>query len=405
LFIRRGGILSKQINVCLAWHNLNSSNYGVGALAIAHIGMLIEAARLAGVELRLETLGTPNVAGLGVKEEVERRFGIRISHVDFSLKQLVRDALRFRYPLLRVFAKYDLMLDIGEGDSFTDIYGSKRFYVQFSTKLLGILTGTRLVFAPQTIGPFSGTQVRLLATWIMKRAQAVYVRDQKSCQFALELGIQPIEVSDVAFSLPFTAMQRRPGAVGVNVSGLMWNSGYSGNNEFALKVDYKDFILNTVRGLRQRGKEVHLIGHVITDDILVEDDYRACQAVKQQFAQDIRVLLAPRFASPIEAKSYISQLEFFTGARMHATIGAISAGVPTVPIAYSRKFSGVFGSLGYPYTLDAYNLDAATLLQCLFDYHDHHRADMEKTLAAALEKACQYNRDYVAYLQGLLSHA
>lgn len=377
----------------------------MGALAIAHIGMLIEAAHLAGVKLKLETLGTSNVAGLAVKEEVERRFGTQISHVDFSLKQLGRDALRFRFPLLRVFAKYDLMLDIGEGDSFTDIYGNKRFYVQFSTKLLGILSGTRLVFAPQTIGPFNGTRVRFLAAWIMKRAHAVYVRDQKSGQFARELGIQPIEVSDVAFSLPFNAMPRRIGAVGINVSGLMWNGGYTSNNEFALKVDYKDFILNVVRGLRERGKEVHLVGHVISDDIPVEDDYRACQAVKQQFEQDAQVIVAPRFVSPIAAKSYISQLEFFTGARMHATIGAISSGVPTVPVAYSRKFSGVFGSLGYPYTLDAYDLDAATLLERLLGYHDHHRDDMERSLTAALDKARQYNRDYVAYLQVLLSHA
>jgi polysaccharide pyruvyl transferase WcaK-like protein len=397
--------LSKKISVCLAWHNLNSSNYGVGALAVAHIGMLVEAARLAGVELQLETLGTPNVAGLAVKEEVEKRFGIRITHVDFSLKQLARDALHFRFALLRLFARYDLMLDIGEGDSFTDIYGDKRFYVQLSTKVLGILNGARLVFAPQTIGPFNGRTVRFLAAWIMHRAQAVYVRDQKSGQFARELGVAPIEVSDVAFSLPFNLQPRRPDCVGVNVSGLMWSGGYSGNNEFALKVDYKDFILRTVRGLRERGKEVHLVGHVISQDMPVEDDYRACQAVKAQFAQDSRVVMAPRFLSPIEAKSYISQLGFFTGARMHATIGALSSGVPTVPIAYSRKFSGVFGSLGYPYTLEAYELDAETLLARFFDYHDHHREEMENALTSALAKARQYNQDYIAYLQGLLGHA
>jgi len=30
------------------------------------------------------------------------------------------------------------------------------------------------------------------------------------------------------------------------------------------------------------------------------------------------------------------------GARMHATIGAFSSGVPVVPMAYSRKFNGLF---------------------------------------------------------------
>ena len=30
------------------------------------------------------------------------------------------------------------------------------------------------------------------------------------------------------------------------------------------------------------------------------------------------------------------------GARMHATIGAFSSGVPVIPMAYSRKFNGLF---------------------------------------------------------------
>jgi len=37
---------------------------------------------------------------------------------------------------------------------------------------------------------------------------------------------------------------------------------------------------------------------------------------------------------------------------MHACIGAYSAGVPVVPVAYSRKFNGLFGTLNYPYFVD-----------------------------------------------------
>ena len=33
---------------------------------------------------------------------------------------------------------------------------------------------------------------------------------------------------------------------------------------------------------------------------------------------------------------------------MHATIGAISSGVATIPFSYSRKFEGLFGNLEYP---------------------------------------------------------
>ena len=41
----------------------------------------------------------------------------------------------------------------------------------------------------------------------------------------------------------------------------------------------------------------------------------------------------------------------FTGARMHATIASISAGVPVLPFSYSRKFEGLFNTLNYNYMI------------------------------------------------------
>jgi polysaccharide pyruvyl transferase WcaK-like protein len=37
--------------------------------------------------------------------------------------------------------------------------------------------------------------------------------------------------------------------------------------------------------------------------------------------------------------------DFFIGSRMHACIAALSQCIPTVGIAYSKKFSGVFESI------------------------------------------------------------
>ena len=46
-------------------------------------------------------------------------------------------------------------------------------------------------------------------------------------------------------------------------------------------------------------------------------------------------------------------MDFFMGARMHSTIGAFSAGVPVLPMAYSRKFNGLFvDTLNYPHMVD-----------------------------------------------------
>ena len=50
---------------------------------------------------------------------------------------------------------------------------------------------------------------------------------------------------DVAFRLPFDRPARAADApieIGVNVSGLLFNGGYTGGNEFGLQVDYADLM-------------------------------------------------------------------------------------------------------------------------------------------------------------------
>jgi len=81
----------------------------------------------------------------------------------------------------------------------------------------------------------------------------------------------------------------------------------------------------------------------------VEDDHRANLVLKSEYPG---VVLAPKFNDPSEAKTYIAQLDVFAGARMHACIAAFSSGVPVLPMAYSRKFAGLFGSIGYDIIAD-----------------------------------------------------
>ena len=92
----------------------------------------------------------------------------------------------------------------------------------------------------------------------------------------------------------------------------------------------------------------------------LEDDLRASAALQDEFPA---LRPAPDFASPSAAKSYIAGLDFFMGARMHACIAAFSSGVPVVPMAYSRKFAGLFGSLGYDHTVDCQSETNTAILE------------------------------------------
>lgn len=333
----------KLITVGLLWHSIDSPNLGVSALTHAQMHLVDQAAQRAGVEARYVLIGW-----------VRPGDGAADARVIGTCQVTGRRLLGIDDELRRAFDACDLVLDIGEGDSFADIYGWKRLLYLTGTKVLAARKGRALVMSPQTIGPFRNPLAARLGDYAMRKALAVCSRDALSTAYLNSRNIgRPVhEAIDVAFALPFEPREREKGRlrVGVNVSGLLWAGGYTGANQFGLKFDYRSTMLELVdRLLSHEGVEVVLVPHVVVSERREEDDMHASrelQALRPQLS------IAGPFASPMEAKSYISGLDFFTGARMHACIGAFSAGVPCVPMAYSRKFTGLFNTLEYLHVAD-----------------------------------------------------
>jgi polysaccharide pyruvyl transferase WcaK-like protein len=147
--------------------------------------------------------------------------------------------------------------------------------------------------------------------------------------------------------------------------------------------------------------EVHLVSHVIEPQRPVEDDMAAARTLAAEFAG---VVLAPAFSRPSEAKSYIAGLDFFTGARMHACIAALSSGVPVVPMAYSRKFNGLFGTLGYPRLADCkadtQDQVVAKVLQA-FEARDLVRQEVQAALTTVRARLQRYEDCVAGQMQRL----
>ena len=123
---------------------------------------------------------------------------------------------------------------------------------------------------------------------------------------------------------------------------------------------------------------MHLIPHVIDQSIdAYDDDYKICKKLNKKYPDTV---LAPAFETPIQAKSYISNMEIFIGSRMHSTIAAFSSNVITIPISYSRKFEGLFGSLNYPYVVNAKENDTASAFKLVMDYINKKGELKEKQL-------------------------
>lgn len=372
------------INVGLLWHSVNSDNLGVGALTASHLALLRDIATELEVPLRFRIFGWRDprpayVAGPDVEMHAIRPRDLLNPG---GLYDAVRDC--------------DLVLDISAGDSFADIYGTRRFAYNLLSKLVVLAARRPLALSPQTIGPFDRWWTKPLAALTMRGAQRVVTRDALSSDYlkSMGLGHKLIEATDVAFRLPFDE-QRQPRSgktkVGLNISGLLYNGGHTRNNSHALTLDYPALADRLCAYFAGRADcELHLVGHVNSETNSIEDDYRVARLLAEKHPGAV---LAPVFADPSQAKSYIAGLDFFAGSRMHACIAAFSSGVPVVPMAYSRKFLGLFGSLGYDHVADCRELntdDARDAVIGAFSRRGQLRVDLEAALARAEAKLSAY---------------
>lgn len=339
----------RPLVIGLSWHSLNSGNLGVGALTLANIAIVRAALLESGLQARFVIMAprdrdTPALA----VEDAEI--------VTIDRKAITSGAL------WHAMGQVDCVLDIGAGDSFADIYGPKRFAFLWLTKAMAIARRVPLLLSPQTIGPFTKPIYRMFAAWAIARSQAVFARDETSRDVACAMAPEAnVKLSlDVAFVLPFEDRSgHRGGArlrIGVNASGLLLHEAESGRNRFGLSYDYAAFTRSLLSDLSARDDvEVHLISHATSNHDNSDDDGAAADCLAAEFPGTIRV---PNFPGPSEAKAYISSLDFLVAARMHACIGAFSAGTPVVPVSYSRKFSGLFGLLGYDAMVPVQGFDA-----------------------------------------------
>lgn len=258
----------------------------------------------------------------------------------------------------------DVVASMAGGDSFSDIYGLSRLLYMSLPQILALILGKKLVILPQTIGPFESVVAKTIAKTILRRAALIYSRDHEGVAEARELiGVNdPDDKVRFCYDVGFVLDPIRPRAMGVqfdnreekerpvvglNISGLLYMGGYSRNNMFGLKIDYKEFILELIDlMIRKNNTVVMLVPHVFGSD--GESDSVVCEEIYSSLKEryDGRLLIASGEYNQSEIKYVIGLCDFFIGSRMHACIAALSQNVPTVSIAYSRKFIGVMETIG-----------------------------------------------------------
>lgn len=384
----------KSLNIVLMGLDFNSRNLGCSALGYSFLHVL---------EIIASEIEVPfNLVSVNYSSAEYHGNLVTMTDLPIHIKQK-----SFRHRFANEISKADLVFDFTGGDSFTDIYGLKRFFRESAFKQYVISKHKPLVIGPQTIGPFNKTVSKRWARSIIQKSSSVFARDRMSQEYCeKEFGIKPQLTTDVAFMLQPEEVNDYVSNVekniGINVSGLLWNGGYTGKNELGLSIDYSELIRNYIKHLIAASWNVWLIPHVLPyNEDSPENDYTPMMELQKEFPQ---VNLAPKFKTPMEAKGFISKMDFFVGSRMHATIGAFSMEVPTVSIAYSRKFQGLYNGINYPYVIDAKKSNTQEALDLLIEW-TKNRELLKENVITSLQTVDKMNNSFVREIAELVKSA
>lgn len=403
----------------------DTNNLGVSALLTSAVAAIDK--RFPDSEIGVLDNGfgqRPGTVRVATHEREVRLLGARNSkrlNSPDSLYRILLEGYR-RNPgneVVRAVREADIAFDISGGDSFSDIYGWNRFVQVLAHKRLILNQKRPLVLLPQTIGPFSSPLARRLAVNVYRDASTVIARDDWSHEQLRALLGQGFDERrhrrgvDLAFALPSTnpeldeATQRfldsgRPTA-GLNISGLLYNDPDSAGR-FGLAANYRNTIRTVLHALLERtDAQVLLVPHVIARPDLIESDPRAITDLVSDLGAEKRVCQAPSPTHASAAKGLIALTDWFSGSRMHATIAALSSGVPAASLAYSDKARGVFESVGS--TKDVADLrrltsaQAADVLVESFEYRNERRDNLLARLPAVQEAAVQQVWDAIEFAE------
>lgn len=327
---------------------------------------------------------------------------VDINKIIYAPYVLIGDPVRLAYHMVdymkmkAAIKKCDCIIDVTEGDSFSDIYGDAWLVGRTRVKLLVEKIGIPLILAPQTYGPYLKEENKQLAARSIKGASAVMTRDRQSQELVKSIaGVDSVYTTDLAFALP--CADYRIGKtdrikIGINASNLLYFSSEMKDRKFTLSVDYKRYLEGLMDSIYESDKyEVFFISHV-------DGDYEVHRILKDRYPQSH---LVPVFNNPVEAKSCISKMDIFIGARMHGTIAAFTCEVACIPTAYSPKFSGLFKSVGYDTLVDLASLSTEAAIERSMDYIGEY-VELKVKIKSCMNKNSEIIQSTKKYLQTYL---
>lgn len=248
------------------------------------------------------------------------------------------------------YIRSDIIIDIS-GDSISEVTGFQGTIYHFLHIWLALTLNKPTIVYAQSVGPFKFTKP--LAKNLLNKVDMITLRGKTSYDYLQKIGIyKPLIylTADLAFLMEPSPVEEIDKIfldhkiegeyfVGLSVSHKMATEYVSYSKYIELMAKITDYIIDELHAI------VIFIPHVTgpkkDDDRIVADDIYKIVNNKDQ------VRLIRNDYTPQEMKGIIGKCDLFIGARMHACIGALSMGIPTINISYHHKSNDIMAMFGY----------------------------------------------------------
>jgi colanic acid/amylovoran biosynthesis protein len=266
------------------------------------------------------------------------------------------DTASFKYHVYRDMLPHlddaAAVLSVG-GDNYSLDYGIPRLFTGLDDIVLG--KKKPMVIWGASVGPFNAIpEYERYMSDHLQKVTGIFARESVTIDYLESIGVTEnvYSVADPAFLMDPVkpegiedVLPLDEEAIGLNLSPLMAKYVTGGDLD-AWTRKAASIIENMVRTTEI---PVYLIPHVANPG---SNDHEFMQRARS-LIKDLNgnITLVPPGYNAAETKWIISRMALFTGARTHATIAALSSGIPTMSFAYSIKAQGInrdiFGHTDY----------------------------------------------------------
>ena len=299
-----------------------------------------------------------------------------------SAKYGVKAARRMSlWDIFRCVLHCDLLLS-GGGSLLQDATSARSILYYLFILRLAQLMGKKTFIYSQGIGPISDPRNRRLTASTLRRANGIVVRDAKSRDLLLEIGV-PEDLIHVTAD-PVIRVKKADPALGLSIlerEGCPRREGAL-TVGWAVKARRRDpvFFREIEKSIRWLREEYG--AHSVLIPFFHSEDLEVCEAIAGQLEGQAGCLRQKYLSE--ETLSIIGCMDLLVGVRLHSLIYAAVMGVPMIGISYDPKVDSFLSSIQQP-TLCSVEEFSLEKFQAAFRETLARREEIRRTVAACVD--------------------